>query len=949
MSRNILRFKRFHDVQINDLFPSDFDPETDYNDRIEYQNKLLLKSKTNSSSSGSLRIIVVLKNKKKFTLKTDNITEFQKFSTFFNCLYYIENGIKYYIIENESIENFFYNSNFNILYDSEFPSNIKERTFLSMHNFPKRKDIKEIRDFCFFPEYIFESPNHKYFYTSLYSPTRILKFYRLSFKNYPNMSSEFTTCSNSKITKFYGPKGTGKSTFIYAFFGIMSGISIYLNNIDEAKTTKENLKINDLKLNFNNNVEIKKYKKPFNQFYEVNKRINEISNSSYDSLSESENNNININEDVEKINLTEIKINNKLLDNIYYIKEFKSDAQNEDYYFLSSVYIDLDKERTPELSSFNKKYFELELMLLFKTFKFYQLLLIYLNGNKKDNIFDKIKQIIQFMLKVKNNRNYFIILDHVSEKEEKEIIDLENYVNIDPFCYLIELPLIITKIEKLKLLKDLEIKQGENLESFDNDDKITFIKRKRQYGIIYSTNYYIPEIVDNEDKIFQNNFGNNIYLYCLWKYSINKININDFISQVYDEIIEIFTKNYLKDQNLISFNMRTLIDVMEEKKEITNLNFLSDLPLEYFVLIKKEKKFILEYSFPLIEKIVKKLNMSSSMELLRSKNFITYFDGYIKQDVMEKVFGETLEKNYDTILKHDIKSINIQNLLDNKIRDYFDYEEEIKILKKNKTFQTIRNTYNNLKFHNIIFNQFQNVIHFDKCLRLFNNENNYVFFQVIYHKSIDDLTDILSNLWINLNYMINKIIYLCKEENETINGIYVFFVLMDLESYVGINTTNEQYIIINDNKENNLKCIEKLNKFNIDYLFLNNKGAITKENEIIQEIPLRLNLISQFKIKINEMKNNKITLEDKCLKISEKLFPNKNLNIIYYNPYHKKKKGFIMFNLFEDNSLDYFEIEGNEVNKFYNLDGDKLDNNVIYTIEKKNIKKRKMNVLIKIS
>lgn len=56
-----------------------------------------------------------------------------------------------------------------------------------------------------------------------------------------------------------------------------------------------------------------------------------------------------------------------------------------------------------------------------------------------------------------------------------------------------------------------------------------------------------------------------------------------------------------------------------------------------------------------------------------------------------------------------------------------------------------------------------------------------------------------------------------------------------------------------------------------------------------------------------------------------------------------------MFNLFEDNSLDYLEIEGNEVNKFYNLDEDKLDNNLIYTIEKKNIKKRKMNVLIKLS
>ena len=256
-------------------------------------------------------------------------------------------------------------------------------------------------------------------------------------------------------------------------------------------------------------------------------------------------------------------------------------------------------------------------MLLFKTFKYYQYLLIYLNGEKKTNIFDRLKQIIQFMLEVKNNRNYFIILDHISEKEQNEIYDLEQYSKKDEFCYIIELPLIITKKEKLNFLKDLYLSENDELEPYDIKDKISYIKRNSDYGVVYATNYYTPQFInnDNDDKIYEDNFGKNIYFYCLWKYGENKIKIDDYISKMSEEIAQIFKDNYNNDENELIFNIRTVIDLIEQKQEITNIDFLSNLPLEYFILTNNDNKYKIEYSFPLIGNIIKNLNISSSLQL----------------------------------------------------------------------------------------------------------------------------------------------------------------------------------------------------------------------------------------------------------------------------------------------------------------------------------------------
>lgn len=962
MSKNFLNIKRYNNTNnipknCNETFKNKFNVVCE---KKKNQRNI---SNNNSNSSGNIRTIIVYKNNEKIVFKTDSLQKFQKFVFCFNCLFYVVKGVKHYLLENKSIELFFLNNDFHTLYDTDYKNEFTEEQFKISHNFPKRKDCKIISDFCFFPDYVFSTNDHKYFYTAKWSPNRVLKFYRFTKKNYV-MREEFNNCSNPKILKIYGPKGTGKSTLVYAFFATMSSIEINLDKIDNKILNQNEIKLKEFVLISKENVVIKKIKNSQNVLQEVDaldiENLND-SNDSKENIITTNNNNINIIENEESENIITTNNNvesednkkdeNDLLENLYYLKEFKSGKNNEDYYFLSSLYIDLDKERTPELSKINKNYFEVELMQLFKTYKFYQYLLIYLYGDKKDNIFDRLKQIIKFMLEAKNNRNYFIILDHISEKEQKEIIELETYSYKDPFCYLIELPLIITREEKINFLKDIYLKETDELESYDRKDYISYIKRNSNYGIIYSTNFYKPEINDDDedDKIFKKNFGENIYLYCLWKYNNEKIAINNFITQILEDLIQIFKEYYNNDENELALNIRTLLDIVENKKDVDNINFLSRLPLEYFVIINNNNKYRLEYSFPLVSQILKNLNISDGLQILKTRNFITYFDNYVKGGIIEKVFVETIEKNYNKILNRNLEIINIEKMLDNQIRDYFNYEEVKYILGKNNKFMEIYRNKNNLKNKNIIFKQVQNAKHYDLGIKLFNKGNNYFFCQISYHKSHDDLINFLNFMYIDLNYMINKLIYFCDEEKESIIGIYIIFILMDLSSYKLENITNIESEIIHENKNNNSALISKLNNYKIDYLMLDSNGNLTQEGKIIESIPFKFNLVNQFNLKIKELRIKKINTEKKYTEIFKKILKKKKLVLLFYSPFHKKKKGNIMINIFEDSNLNYYEIEGLSEKQFYNINGDELNENYVYKIEKKNYKKRKMNILIKIN
>ena len=126
-------------------------------------------------------------------------------------------------------------------------------------------------------------------------------------------------------------------------------------------------------------------------------------------------------------------------------------------------------------------------------------------------------------------------------------------------------------------------------------------------------------------------------------------------------------------------------------------------------------------------------------------------------------------------------------------------------------------------------------------------------------------------MYIDLNYMINKLIYFCDEEKESIIGIYIIFILMDLSSYKLENITNIESEIIRVNKNNNSALISKLNNYKIDYLMLDSNGNLTQEGKIIESIPFKFNLISQFNLKIKELRIKKINTEKKYTEIFKKI------------------------------------------------------------------------------
>ena len=923
------------------------------------EKKARKRNGNDSNSSGNLRIISALKGEKAIILSTENISEFYDFIDCFNCLYYIKNQKRHYLIHPEIIEQFYRRTDYQILYDLDFCTQNNEEMFKWIHISAKRKEIETITEFCPFPKWYFKTNDHKYFHTPLSSPNSILKFNRLNDKNFgKRMNPKFSKCSNSRITKFYGPLGTGKSTLVYLFFraitfvpGLIDSDGSYGNGENTNNMSFEDL-ISSKKLK----IKIKENQSIFNDNIEVDVGLKSLN---LDEDSFKDENTIDL-EEIEENEIPEKKasIENTIIEHIIsplYEKEYENnDSTEEEFNFLSSFYINLDRERTTKDSKENQIYFEFELMQLFRTYKFYQYIISYINSNKKINIFDRIKQIADFMKIIKNERNYFIIIDHISENDHKDIIDLENYLLKDPYCYIIELPRIKTFQEKNNFLKDYYLNEEERLECYDDKDEITFIKRGKKYGIIYSTDFYKPIFNGNKDKdelIFQENFGKNIFYYCLWKYGDKekKHEIKKFIDQQIDVLCEYFKANYNNDEDTLSFNIKTILNIIEEKKEIKNKDFIAHLPLDYFVLIYKDNKCFLNYSFPLIDKVIKKLNVSSSIELIKSRNFINYFDNFLKGGIMEKVFAEKMEKNYLEILNNNLISINIDRIVDNNIRDYYTYEEENNFLNKNKIFNKIKQENKNITFKNILFNQAQNSRHYDLGIKLFNQGNIYGFFQVTFHKSWEDIMELINNLWIDLNYGINKIENLCDEKGEIINGIYVFFVLMDLKSYNILNMTEKEKKIIDENSKYNKKIINKLIQYNIDYVFLDSKGNITKDGKIIKEISFKLNLIGEFSQEIKNLSSQKSKIE-KEYKLYFKQLYKKDIKILYFNPIIQRKlnDNRILVNLFKDKNYNYYEINQKGEIHYYDKNGNEINKHVADEIEKNNKKNWKMNVYLKI-
>lgn len=250
---------------------------------------------------------------------------------------------------------------------------------------------------------------------------------------------------------------------------------------------------------------------------------------------------------------------------------------------------------------------------------------------------------------------------------------------------------------------------------------------------------------------------------------------------------------------------------------------------------------------------------------------------------------------------------------------------------------------------NILFNQAQNAKHYDLGIKLYNKGNIYGFFQVTFHKSWEEIMELINNLWIDLNYGINKIKNLCDEKGEIIQGIYVFFVLMDLKSYNVLNMTEMEKKIIDENSKYNEKIINKLTQYNIDYVFLNSKGNITKDGKIIKQISFRLNLIGEFREEINHLSSQKSKIEKEYKLYFEQLYK-KDLKILYFNPIIQRKLNLnrILVNSFKNKNDDYYEVNEKGKIHYYDMNRNEINKAVVDEIEKNNKKKWKMNVYLKI-
>ena len=174
---------------------------------------------------------------------------------------------------------------------------------------------------------------------------------------------------------------------------------------------------------------------------------------------------------------------------------------------------------------------------------------------------------------------------------------------------------------------------------------------------------------------------------------------------------------------------------------------------------------------------------------------------------------------------------------------------------------------------------------------------------------------------------------------------------MDLSSYDITNKTEKENEIINANKNYNEGLINKLSQYNIDYLYLDSKGNITKDGQIIKEIPFKLNLINEFKNKIRHLRIEKSDLEEQWKNFVQQLFPQKHIEILYYNPLKslKLKQNRILFHLFEDHNNNYYEMVQMDKSHYYNINNDEIDKDMIDRIERNNIKNWKMNIFFKMT
>ena len=224
------------------------------------------------------------------------------------------------------------------MYNLDYSTEFNKKLFIQLHNIPDRKVIQTIEEFCIFQEWYFRGNDHTYFYTALRSPNRVLKFNRLNDKNNRKYRNpDFGKCNNSRITKFYGPKGTGKTTLIYAFFKTISYVPIDVNSHDDINyDKKDSINLKGINLAKNLKITIKKYKNTLSDNIEVNEDLSlmDLSEESKN-YSNKTNNTIDLEEsdkEENSYNSKESKENKKMKDiiSLDYEKEYENNVNTKE-------------------------------------------------------------------------------------------------------------------------------------------------------------------------------------------------------------------------------------------------------------------------------------------------------------------------------------------------------------------------------------------------------------------------------------------------------------------------------------------------------------------------------------------------------------------------------------------------------------------------------------------
>ena len=372
------------------------------------------------------------------------------------------------------------------------------------------------------------------------------------------------------------------------------------------------------------------------------------------------------------------------------------------------------------------------------------------------NLFRHFEDINKFMKKIDFNETETMIFveniinSFLEYKEKNKLVQKKPTFILDNYSYLYD------NNNKLKSI-ELNSKNADKYNLYiiysiiDQLDQKAFVKEFKNntkfnplLGTTHAICYlpalrYLSEIKNNliDDGYvipneYENIFGENAYY--LFKFLKSKNKFEDFITKEEIKIINDLENFYSKVPDKKK-EMEKLIEIIDEKKEINfNENLFMNIPSSYIIINKKENEktkdfyYTLEYSFPLIKKILTNLSKKTFFiditheeflnlnDVVMSLNFDEFINHYFKnediifgykKDEIEKCLDDyCLEKNKldkygnQLYLRTDVMKILKENKTNNYLKLVKEYKNRDKL--KNKkliiVFQNIRG-----KFVDILF------------------------------------------------------------------------------------------------------------------------------------------------------------------------------------------------------------------------------------------------------